>query len=210
MWAMLGALGVAFASGAGGVTLDGMWMPDLGPASAGWSGAAACVGGQGFTRLGALRVGGEGRGCFGPVRGALGGVQVGAIATTGRAHWSAYTTFGGGSLRSAPTGRFGYLYVQPTVTVGWSTGRAGFEVGPYVQVPFHIVDSSGPLVVSPGTPHLGAQLSVLFGDWNAPRRAVQVAEPVPTAPPPAAPAPPAPDRPLAIPGGAPPPLEGPR
>ena len=139
------------------------------------------------------------------------------LGNVGRMHLSAYTGVGGGSLHSQATGTLPYLYVQPTATVGWSAGRVGVEVGPYLRVPFYVLDDRGPVVVSASAPTVGGQVSLLFGNWN--RRKATVAAPAPVVQPyppapPYAPAPPPPPRPpggpLAIPGGAPPPLEGPR
>lgn len=214
----------AFAWGGGGVTMSsapvlGYQSPRQAP-TPGWMG---CLGGTGFNVSKGFRSGGEGQLCLGDRSGmAFGGTQLGIQSRNPGLYTMAYVGLGGGYMG---VGRDGvsrdtlFAYARPAVGVGLSGGAVAAELSVYAMLPaavVQVVRGGG----DPGGsfPHAGLQVSLLFGDFHKNKRRLepvilsQSPQPYPAQYPPQ----PAPRRepqtisgPLAIPGGAPAPQEGP-
>lgn len=166
------------------------------------------VGGMGFGRIGPLRIGGEASvgGNRDVTNGEL-GLQVGWLGTFGRFHLTAYGVLGAGALNIEGDDydlTVGYGILKPTAGVGWSLGRVILEGSAWIGLPVHPNPNGEGLTVAP--PQIGTQLTVLFGNINRRPRAAETARPEAAN----AALPPEEvnagrDRPLAIPGGEPPP-----
>jgi hypothetical protein len=127
-----------------------------------------CVGGQGFRADRGTRQGGEVHLCGndGPFL-AIGGPQYGVITHGGGFYGSLHASVGAGGYTVAD--RYGgvLLYFKPTAAAAWAPGPFAIELGAYVMLPLEIVTwSNAGTVLGPGVPHVGAQLSVLFGRFD--------------------------------------------
>jgi hypothetical protein len=215
-WVLGAALGLAssaWAGGGAGITVESVYYPRYGqhPGDYEAPGPLLCVGGMGLgVSDSGFRIGGEAAFCRGRDGVSLnrGGAQLG-FRTRGRGlYWTLYTGIGVGALRDTTqlsgTYTAAFAYLRPTTAIGITSRIGALEVGLQAMTPINLVqwvkagESRGFL-----HPTVGAQLTMLFGNFRGPRRDSarrDVPAPVVT---------PAASAPLAIPGGAPPPIEGP-
>jgi hypothetical protein len=190
------------------------------------AGVPMCLGGQGFVVDGHRRLGGEGQYCGGPsTQMVFGGAATGGQWNLPIGYAAAQVGGGAGWIdahdRDDDRFRSAFVYARPELAYGIPVGFGAVEAGLYVMVPLPLVQSlHGDMHPIASFTTTGLEVSVLFGDF---RRRDRDPEPEPVAeveppPPPIAPPPPASapppvargdnegdDRPLAIPGGAPPP-----
>lgn len=202
--ALLLAPSLAWAEGGGGVTLDLQYLPRYGepwlPHDA--PGVVGCIGGVGYgvSKKG-FRIGGEGVWCKGRREGVdqvYGGMQLGRWWGSGHIYWSGYVGVGGGMLTDGTVHpedpyRSMFLYLKPTMAVGFAFRVVALEIGFYGFAPLNVAQWVGPydgrgLV----TPQIGLGTTLLFGDLHRERKksreaAVEERPPAPEYAPPAPP-----------------------
>jgi hypothetical protein len=184
--------------GGGGVSLHETYVPRPGAFAGGndvpGPGWMSCIGGMGFGVEDNIRQGGDGYACAGE-RAAMfyGGIQSGWQATAEPFYVVAYASLGGGWIGVSGEDDYAaaFLYVRPRAAIGLTFDIAALEVGPYLMLPFPLLQAVDETPVDgPGFPHTGLEVTLLFGDFDR-HRPAERAEPD--------------ERPLAIPGDEPPP-----
>lgn len=175
----------------------------------------SCGGVVGYAVEDRRRLGGEASVCVGESS-SMGwaGAQVGRQGELADLYTAAWLGFGGGLLDTELDGfapDVGFVYLRPALGLGVPLGIGAIEGSLYAMLPIPVW--TGPDATRAGRhTHVGAQLTLLFGDFRRDRRPLARPE-RPSQPrrppPPAEPAPVQPEdvqeRPLAIPEDAPPP-----
>jgi hypothetical protein len=129
-----------------------------------------CVGGQGFRADRGLRQGAEAHVCGGdgPVL-ITAGPQFGWIGHGGGFYASLHASAGAGVFGATDGVEWGgmLVYAKPTAAAAWAPGPFAIELGAYLMLPLEVVAwTPTSSVFGPGVPHVGGQLSVLFGNFD--------------------------------------------
>lgn len=144
-----------------------------------------CLGAMGYGVNDAkVRLGGEANACTGRSVGTTwGGMQFGHQSRPRGLYTAAYAGLGGGWLavgRDEPSREAGFLYARPTLTLGVPMGLGAVEFSLYGMLDFPVYQrvpaNEDPLGVLPSG---GAQITLLFGDFRAKKKA----KPAPAPPP---------------------------